>query len=156
MFDLDKFKAKASAALAGATRTIRIYTPETFSAEKQYINAMVSSIALIIVADRKVETEEVTAGISFIQSLNEIKELNKELESIEMFDHIINDLMQHIDNEVKWIIEVSKIIANISLVRTNPAYTKSIKAVLEHIAGVDGDVDQTEVDMKNKIMEVLK
>jgi tellurite resistance protein len=156
MFDIENFKKKAAAALGEASRKIRQYTPEAFSPEKKFVNAMVSSIALIIVADRKVETEEVVQGMEFIKNLDPIRELNLELEAIEMFDYIIQNTMQYIDNEPRWIIETSKVLANIGLISDNPSYVNMISEVLDHIAGSDGNVDQTEIVMKTKIMDVLK
>lgn len=155
MFDLNEFKKKAVLAIGEAGRQIRKYAPETFSPEKKFANSVVSAVALIIIADRKVETEEVTQGIEFIRSLDVIQELGLEAEAIEMFDHIIENVMTHIDNEPKWIIETSKVIANISLISADASQVAMITDILNHIAGSDGNVDESEIIMRDKIIAAL-
>jgi tellurite resistance protein len=153
--DINVLKEKASSLLGEAGRKIRQYTPETFSPEKKYINAMVSAIALMVLADKKIETEEVVQSIEFISSLDEVRELEMSNDAIEMYEHILEEMAPHFDNPVKWITSVAKILGNISLVKDNPAYKDSIIAVLDHIAGSDGNVDPSELEMKEKIIQAL-
>lgn len=153
--DINAIKAKATSLLGEAGRKIRQYTPETFSPEKKYINAMVSAIALMVLADKKIETEEVTQSIEFISSLDEVVELEMSNDAIEMYEFILEDLEPHFENPVKWITSTAKILGNISLVKDNAQYKQSIIAVLDHIAGADGNVDPSEVEMKNKIIQAL-
>lgn len=155
-FDINILKSKATALLGEAGRKIRQYTPETFSPEKKYINAMVSAIALMVLADKKIETEEVVQSIEFISSLDEVQELEMSNDAIEMYEHILEEMAPHFDNPVKWITSVAKILGNISLVKGNSQYKQSIIDILDHIAGADGTVDASEVDMKNKIIASLQ
>ena len=155
MFDMDKFKKRAGELVSEASRKIQQYTPETFSPEKKYINAMVSSIALMVVADKKVETDEVTDAMEFIQNLDEVVKLEMTQDAVEMFEYIIEEISPHFDNKVKFITSTAKILGNIGLVRDNPTYVATISEVLDHIAGSDGNVDETEKEMKAKIMKAL-
>ena len=154
-FDIDLIKSRATALLGEAGRKIRQYTPESFSPEKKYINAMVSAIALMVLADKKIETEEVVQSIDFISALDEVKELSMSNEAIEMYEHILDDVSLTFDNPAKWVISTSKILGNIALVKDNSTYKNSIISVLDHIAGADGSVDPTELEMKEKIIKAL-
>ena len=78
MLDWDRIKKKASELYDEATKKIKQYTPESFSKEKKLVNAIVISLALMTLADKKIETEEVTKSMELIKDIEEILEFAKQ------------------------------------------------------------------------------
>lgn len=154
-FDFEEFKEKVSGFLTEANRKIRQYTPETFSKEKKFINAIVASMALIVMSDKKVETKEVTASVDMINEIDQIVELEMQVEAIELFEMHIDRLAPAIEKETKWIIETAKLLGDIGKIRDYPEYIPMIKNLLDYIAQADGDFSPEEVEMKNKIIEAI-
>ena len=155
-FDFNKFKETASSMLDSTTKKIKQYTPESFSKEKKFVNAIVSTLALMVMADKKVETEEVSASMEFILSIQEIIDLDMQVEAVELFELHIENLSKVMNDPIKWVISSTKLIADLSKIKEYSAYVISLEALMDHIAGVDGDLDQTEIDMKKKILSALK
>lgn len=155
-FDFEKFKQSAANAVGSTAKRLRQYTPESFSKEKKFVNAIVSTLALMVMADKKVETEEVEASMEFIQSIQEIIDLEMQVEAIELFELHVENLSKVMDNPVKWIIASTKLIADIAKVKDYSAYVVALEALMDHIAGSDGSLDPSETEMKRKILSALK
>lgn len=155
-FDLNSFKQKASELYNEASRKVKQYTPESFSKEKKFVNAIVATLALMVLADKKVETEEVTSSLDTIANIDEINELDMQQEAIELFELHIEKLQPLLSNNVKWVIEVAKLIGDISKVKEYPEYVPMIEALIDYISNSDGNMHPLEVEMKNKILDVLK
>jgi tellurite resistance protein len=156
MLDWDKIKQKANQFYEETTRKIRQYTPETFSKEKKLVNAIVISMALMTMADKKIETEEVTKAMDLIKDIEEIQDLNMVQEAIELYEFHLEDLEKAMDNEAKYLLKVEHKLMDIAKIKDYDGYPNMIKVLLNYIAEADGHLDQTEVEMKNKILEVLK
>ena len=156
MLDWDKIKQKANQFYEETTRKIRQYTPETFSKEKKLVNAIVISMALMTMADKKIETEEVTKAMDLIKDIEEIQDLNMVQEAIELYEFHLEDLEKVMDNEAKYLLKVEHKLMDIAKIKDYDGYPNMIKVLLNYIAEADGHLDQTEVEMKNKILEVLK
>ena len=154
-FDMDKFKSGIGKFIDRTSKKIRQYTPESFSKEKQFVNAIVASLALMVIADRKVETEEVTSSIDMISEIDEIRELDMNKEAIELFEHHIDNLIPVMDDEIKWTIKVGKLIQDIGRIREHKEYIPMIENLLDYIANVDGHLDPLEIQMKEKILKSL-
>jgi len=154
-FDYEEFKAKVSTFLTEANRKIRQYTPETFSKEKKFINAIVASMALMVMSDKKVETREVTASVDMINDIDQIKDLEMQTEAIELFEMHIERLVPASEKETKWILETAKLLGDIGKVRDYPEYIPMIRNLLDYIAQADGDFSADEVEMKNKIIDAI-
>lgn len=155
-FDLNSFKNSVASVLKTTTTNIRKYTPESFSGEKQFLNALVASLALMVMADKKVENSEVTDAMAFINNMDVVKELNLGADAIELFSHHIEILSTMTNDNIKWIMEINKILNEIRKIKDNMQYKNTILGMLDIIAGSDGNIDSTELDMKNKIIDVLK
>ena len=156
MLDWDKIKQKANQFYEETTRKIRQYTPETFSKEKKLVNAIVISMALMTMADKKIETEEVTKAMDLIKDIEEIQDLNMVQEAIELYEFHLEDLEKVMDNEAKYLLKVEHKLMDIAKIKDYDGYPNMIKVLLDYIAEADGHLDQTELEMKNKILEVLK
>jgi tellurite resistance protein len=155
-FDMDKFKAGVSNFVNETSRKIKQYTPESFSKEKKFVNAIVASLALMTVADRKVETEEVTASLDLINEIDEIRELELSGEAIELFELHIENLTSAIDNSVKFNIAVAKLIGEIAKIKEYPDYPPMIETLLEYVANSDGNLAKEEKEMMDKILSHIK
>jgi len=154
-FDFDKFKESVGNFVSESSRKIRQYTPETFSPEKKFINAIVASMALMTIADRKVDTREVTASLDMIGQIDQISELEMTQEAIELFEMHIDRLVPLLDVEHKWVIESAKLLGDIGRVKAYPEYIPMIKNLVDYIASADGDFSPEEQAMKQKILDVL-
>jgi tellurite resistance protein len=155
-FNMDDFKKGVAKFADSATKKIKQYTPESFSKEKKLVNAIVASLALMVVADRKVETSEVVDSIKLINDIDEISDLQMQKEAIEFFEIHIENLTPIMTNEVKWAIEVGKIITDIARIKEYPDYIAMIEVLLDHIANSDGNFAPEEREMKDKILSALK
>ena len=156
MLDWDKIKEKTSQLYSDTTQKIRQYTPETFSKEKKFVNALVISLALMTMADKKVETDEVTASIDLINNIDEIKDLDMVADAIELYEIHLEDLEKVLDNNTKWTLAVAKLLSEIGKVKPYPEYPPMIENLLMYIAEADGNLDPLETQMKDKILSAIK
>jgi len=154
--DWDKIKKKASEMYKESTKRIKQYTPETFSKEKKFINSLVISLVLITMADKKAETEEITASMDLINEIDEIKELEMIQEAIELYELHLESLVNAIDNNVKWTLLVAKLLSEVAKVKVYPEYPPMIENLLHYISESDGSMCELEKEMKEKILRSLR
>lgn len=154
--DWNKIKQKASDYYTEASRKVRQYTPESFSKEKKFVNSLVISMALMTMADKKAETQEVIVSIDLINEIDEIKELQMTQEAIELYEMHIETLTKAVESPVKWTIEVGKLLSEISKIKSYPEYPPMIENLIEYIANVDNNLDPLEVEMRTKILGAIK
>jgi len=151
-----KIKSRASELYGDATRKMRQYTPESFSKEKKFVNSLVISWALMTMADKKVETEEVVASMDLINNIDEITDLDMNKEAIELYELHLETLTALLDNPAKWAIGVAKLLSEISAIKPYPEYPPMRENLLEYLATADGHLDPLETEMKNKISAAIK
>lgn len=156
MLDWDKIKSKTSAFYDNATQKMRQYTPESFSKEKKFVNALVISLALMTMADKKAETNEVTASIDLLQEINEIIDLDMVTDAIELYEIHIEDLENALNSNVKWTLAIAKLLSEIGKVKPYPEYPPMIENLLDYISQSDGKLDPLELEMKGKILSAIK
>lgn len=157
MLDWNKIKQKAQEYYKEGKKKIKQYTPEAWSPEKKFVNALVISMALMTIADKKVETSEVTKAIDIIKDIEEIQELDLVQEAIELYEKHLEDLEKALDKgEVKYILEVERKLADIAKIKEYPEYPGMVAALLDIIAKADNDFAPEEKEMKMKILETLK
>lgn len=156
MLDWNKIKEKSSQALADGRRKLRQYTPESFSKEKKFVNALVVSMALMTMADKKATTEEIITALDLIKDIDEINDLNLTTEAIELYELHIEELSNVINNPTKWILAEAKLISELSKMKAYPEYPPMIEALVNHIAQADGHLDETEKVMLTKILGAIK
>jgi tellurite resistance protein len=152
-WDWDEIKKKAQEFADEADKKIKQYTPENFSKEKKFVNTVVTSIVLMIIADKKVETQEVTKAMDLIANIQEIQDLEMQQEAIELFELHISKLGDVMDNNVKFVIETSKLLGDISKIKEYPEYVPMIKNLIDYISNTDQTNESNE--MKNKILQVI-
>jgi len=156
MLDWNKIKEKSSQMLGDARQKLRQYTPESFSKEKQFVNSLVISMALMTMADKKASTEEVVAAIDLIKDIDEINDLNLTTEAIELYEHHIEELANVVGHPTKWVLAEAKLISELSKMKAYPEYPPMIEALINHIAQSDGHLDESETQMQNKILAAIK
>jgi len=148
---LSKVKTTASAVGTKVAETIRINTPEAWSEEKQYINAIVASMALIVYADGIVENEEVEAVIDTINNETVFKEFNATKEALEHYSIHIQNLTQALmKSKAEYALAVAKISTDISRVKKQE-WKENIVNLCMKLAAADGDMANDELIMLNKI-----
>ncbi len=152
----DKIKSKTAEMYGDASLKMRQYTPESFSTEKQFVNALVISLALMTMADKKAETDEVNAAIDLINEIDEIKELDMTIEAVELYSIHIEELEKVIGNNVKWVVTTAKLLSEIGRIKTHSEYPTMVQNLLDYMATADGDLDPLESEMKDKILAVFK
>ncbi len=155
MFDWNEIKAKADSFLNDASRTIKQYTPESWSKEKQFVNALVASIALMTVADKRVDTREVKSAMDIINQIDQIAELNMQKEAIELFELHLEKLLPNVENGMKLTIETGKLLGDVAKVKAYPEYPPMVINLIEYLASVDGNISEEEIAMKKKLVETL-
>ena len=153
--DWNAIREKASSLTTEAGKKIKQYTPETFSKEKKFVNAIVASMAIMTIADRKIDTREITASMDMINEIDQIAELEMQQEAIELFEMHLEKLMPIQNNEMKWTIATAKLLGDIAKVKEYPEYIPMIKNLLDYIAEADGDFSPEERVMKDKIYDIL-
>lgn len=153
--DWNAIREKASSFADEAGRKLKQYTPESFSKEKKFVNAIVASMAIMTMADRKIDTREVTASMDMINEIDQIAELEMQQEAIELFEMHLEKLMPAQNSEIKWAIESAKLMGDIAKIKEYPEYIPMIKNLLDYIAQADGDFSPEEQIMKDKIYEAL-
>jgi tellurite resistance protein len=154
--DWNKIKKKAAELYTESTKKVRKYTPENFSKEKKFVNSLVISLVLMTMADKKAETDEVTASMDLINEIDEIKELEMTQDAIELYELHLDSLINVIDNDIKWTILIAKLLSEITKVKPYPEYPPMIENLLIYIAESDGNICQSEIDMKEKILKSLQ
>ena len=154
-WDWEEIKNKAQEFMSDAERKIKQYTPEAWSKEKQFINAIVTSMVLMVVADKEVETKEVLTSMDMINEIDQIKELNMQQEAIELFELHLERLEKVLANDVKFTIEVAKLLNDIARIKDYPEYLPMIKNLLDYLAQSDGSTSNSENEMKEKILKTL-
>ena len=156
MIDWNKIKKRSTVLLGEASKKFRQYTPETFSKEKKFINALVIGMALMTMADKKAETQEIIMALDLIKDIDEINDLNLTTEAIELYEFHIEELSKAVDSPTKWILLEAKLLLELSKMKTYPEYIQMIEALIAHIAQSDGNLDQTEVEMQKKILSCIR
>ena len=154
--DMNSIKEKASLLMQSTTRTLKKYSPEAWVPEKKFANAVSASMALMVIADKKIENEEVEAVMDFIIQIPAIQDLQLGVSSIELFEKHLEDLEDSLVKQSKYIITTSKIIVDIGRIKEYPEYVRMLSEILDHVAGSDGNVDSTEIEMKKRIMKALR
>lgn len=154
--DWNKIKDRASTFYTEASRKVRQYTPENFSKEKKFVNGLVVSLALMTMADKKAETEEVVAAMDLINEIDEIRELEMTQEAIELYEMHIENLSNVVGNSVKWTIEIGKMLSEVGKLKPYPEYPPMIENLIEHISKADNHVDPLEVEMRQKILGAIQ
>lgn len=94
-----------------AGKKFRQYTPESFSKEKKFVNALVVGMALMTIADKKAETQEVIMALDLIKDIDEINDLNLTTEAIELYEFHIEELSKVVENPTKWILMEAKLLS---------------------------------------------
>jgi tellurite resistance protein len=153
--DWEEIRAKAESFVSEAGRKIKQYTPESWSKEKKFVNAIVASMALMTIADKRVDTREVKTSMDFINQIDQIAELEMQQEAIELFEMHLERLMPTLDNGVKWTIESAKLLGDIAKVKEYPEYVPMIRNLIDYISASDGDSTPDEVEMQKRILETL-
>lgn len=156
MLDWNKIKKRSTELLGEAGKKFRQYTPESFSKEKKFVNALVVSMALMTMADKKAETQEVIMALDLIKDIDEINDLNLTIEAIELYEFHIEELSKVVDNATKWILMEAKLLSELSKMKAYPEYPPMIEALIAHIAQSDNNFDATEVEMQKKILGAIK
>lgn len=154
--DFDKIKKRAKELYGDASKRVRQYTPESFSKEKKFVNALTISLVLMTMADKKAETEEVVAAMDLINNIDEINDLAMTTDAIELYEMHLESLTKAIDNPTKWTIEVAKLLSEVGRIKSYPEYPPMIEQLLDHISQADGNVDPLETEMKQKILSAVK
>lgn len=156
MLDWDKIKSKTSELYGEAGKKFRQYTPESFSKEKKFVNSLVVSMALMTMADKKAETQEIIAALELINDIDEINDLNLTTEAIELYEFHIEEISKAVESPTKWIMMEAKLLSELGKMKAYPEYPPMIEALIEHIANSDGNLDPLEVEMQNKILGSIK
>ena len=138
------------------TKILRQYTPEAFSKEKKFVNSVVISLALMTMADKIVEPDEVIESMGIIDRIVQIEELNMKNEAIELYRFHIKTLTEAVDNQIDWVTTIAKLLADISKIKPYSEYHSLIENLLDHIAESDGNYDPLEKEMKDKIIRAMK
>jgi tellurite resistance protein len=155
MLDIEQIKAKIASLVTEASRKLKQYTPESFSKEKKFIKAIVSILALITMADKKAETQEVLTSIDLIKEIDEITELEMTQEALELYEYHIEVLSKAIESPTKWVMTEAKMLMEIAKIKVYNEYPPMIEALLTYVAQSDGDLDPLEIEMKDKIMKAI-
>jgi tellurite resistance protein len=152
MLQIDKLKELYSSTV----KTLKHYTPEAFSKEKKFINAIVISLALMTMADKVVETDEVIESMGLIDKIDQIKDLDMKSEAIELYKFHIKALEEAVNDQINWITTIAKLLSDIGKIKPYPEYHPLIENLLDHIAESDGNYDPLEKEMKEKIIKAMK
>lgn len=156
MLDFDQIKAKVSELINTAQRKLKQYMPENFSKEKKFINALVGSLALMTMADKKAETEEVMASIDLIKEIDEITELEMTQDALELYEYHLETFSNALESPTKWVMAEAKMLSEIGKIKTYPEYPPMIEALIDHVAQSDGNWGKDEIEMKEKIMKAVR
>ena len=156
MFNWENIKNKAGLLYDDASKKIKQYTPESFSKEKKFVNSLVISLSLMTMADKKAEKEEIEASINILKDIDEIKELDMIQEALELYELHINSLSVALASDIKWTMTIAKLLSECSKVKDYPQYVVMIQNLLNYIANSDGNFDDSEKEMKQKILDSLK
>ncbi|MCK5903555.1 MAG: hypothetical protein KAG28_10465 [Cocleimonas sp.] len=156
MLDFNQIKSKISGLVDDANRKFKQYTPESFSKEKKFINAIVGSLALITMADKKAETQEVLASIDLIKEIDEITELEMTQEALELYEYHIEALSNVIDSPTKWVMAEAKMLMEIGKIKAYNEYPPMIEGLVDYVAQSDGNLGALEMEMKDKIMKAVR
>ncbi len=154
--DWKEIKKKANEMYKESTKRIKQYTPENFSKEKKFINSLVISLVLMTMADKKAQTDEITASMDLINEIDEIKELDMVQDAIELFELHLEKLVDAVGNNTKWTILIAKLLSEVAKVKSYPEYPPMIENLLDYISESDGNICDLEEDMKAKILKALR
>ncbi len=155
MLDWNTIKEKTSELYGEAGKKIREYTPESFSKEKQFVNSLVVSMALMTMADKKAETQEIITSLDLIKDIDEINELNLTTEAIELYEFHIEEMSKAIEKSTKWIIMEARLLSELAKMKSYPEYPPMIEALIAHIGESDGNLNEAEVEMQKKIRNAI-
>jgi len=156
MLDWDEIKSRTTELCGEASLKMRQYTPESFSKEKQFVNALVISLALMTMADKKAETDEVTASLDLINEIDEINELEMNQEAIELYTMHLETLEKALESNVKWSLAIATLLSEVGKVKPYPEYPPMIENLLDYISESDGSMCELEKEMKEKILRSLR
>jgi tellurite resistance protein len=156
MLDFNQVKEKVSELIKTANRKLKQYMPESFSKEKKFINALVGSLALMTMADKKAETEEVIASIDLIKEIDEITELEMTQDALELYEYHLETFSSALESPTKWMMAEARMLSEIGKIKAYSEYPPMIEALIGHIAQSDGNWGKEEIEMKEKIMKAVR
>jgi RNA processing factor Prp31 len=113
-------------------------------------------MALMTMADKKAETQEVITALELIKDIDEINDLNLTTEAIELYEFHIEELSKVVDSPTKWILMEAKLLSELGKIKAYPEYPPMIEALIAHIAQSDGHLDATEEQMQKKILDAIR
>lgn len=148
---LNKVKETATSVASSVVDAAKTYTPEKWSPEKQYINGMVASMALMVYADGVVENEEVELVLDEINNNPLFKEYDMVIEGLELYTRHIEALTTAKEKgKADYALEVAKISTDIGKVKKDE-WKNNIIELSQKISASDGDIAEDELKMLNKI-----
>lgn len=159
VFNLNSFLNKAKSTLLSVGEAVKesveVYAPEKWNPEKQYINGIVGSMALMVYADKKVENEEVELVINTIQTSEIFKKHDMVYEGLDLYTHHIENLTESLaKSNIDYTLTVAKIMNDISRVKKDE-WKNNIVELSLNISASDGDIADEEIQMLNKIKSSL-
>lgn len=104
------FKNLGSAITAGAKR----FAPTSLTPEKRFARALITSSALITMADGSAESSEIEQASQIIAGHNSIKQYLAPTEAHEMYAEVIEELVTAYKNPTSRLLEVNKRVAEIA------------------------------------------
>lgn len=139
MFDLDAFLRGVSSLVDDASRALRRIAPTALSPEKQFVNSTAGALALLVVSDGQIETDETLAAVQFIQALDPVVELNLQGAAIAFYEKYVEQQSAHFGNPPKLILEQAKILSEIAIIKGNAKYVSQVVAMCNSVVGANAN-----------------
>ena len=113
-------------------------------------------MALMTMADKKADTQEIITSLDLIKDIDEINDLDLTTEAIELYEFHIEEMSKVVNSQTKWIMMEAKLLSELAKMKSYPEYPPMIEALIAHIAQSDGNLDPSEVEMQKKILSAIK
>lgn len=116
------FKNLGSALAAGAKR----FAPASLTPEKRFARALITSSALLTMADGSAEESEIEQASQIISGHNSIKQYLSPTEAHSMYAEVVEELVAAYKNSTSRLLEVNKRVAEIADTVKEPNWRREI------------------------------
>lgn len=141
-----------------ATTEILRALPESLSPDKKAINSLAGGLALMVVADGKIEDDEMVQALEFLLATDAVKQIGDFETAAVLFEKHVDRLDEAMKAKTPtaFVVAKAQILGEISLISDcGDTYKKALIGMLDTVTS-GGGANSGEVAMKDAIVNAIK
>ena len=128
------------------------YVPAALSKDKQFANAYAACIAILVIADRKVEVDETRAAIDFIKRSEVLKRIDCVTYALDFYAGFIAQFQPMFNNEPMLLVSIAKVIEEHVKI-CDKSYKPTLIQLISDLT--NGNPNSSEIACRNELFAAL-